>query len=292
MRLYNIQHSTAALPYLEQAAEAGDVEAMYYMGEAERRQRMMNMTRAALDWYLKAAEHGEPYAMLRLFQGGACVAGDECPEDAEGWREKALAETLPKAEAGDTDAMLALYHIYRLLDDSGDGREWLEKAAEAGNPEAQTRLGMNIRGGQGWYFLESRRLEAAEEWFRKAAEQGYVPAMDALSAVLSNLERYEDSWEWTVKSSDGGDLNGRKWLANCYLNPDASPRCKTEIKPVIGWAILYAINEEVGGPSSERSMRLRRDQVTNEQREEAKSIADEWLNKQPPLSNFPPRFGF
>ncbi|WP_369335760.1 hypothetical protein [Halomonas sp. ND22Bw] len=47
MRLYNIQHSTAALPYLEQAAEAGDVEAMYYMGEAERRQRMMNMTREA-----------------------------------------------------------------------------------------------------------------------------------------------------------------------------------------------------------------------------------------------------
>ncbi|WP_082090891.1 tetratricopeptide repeat protein [Halomonas sp. HG01] len=292
MRLYNIQHPTAALPYLEQAAEAGDVEAMYYMGEAERRQRMMNMTRAALDWYLKAAEHGEPYAMLRLFQGGACVAGDYCPEDADGWREQALAETLPKAEAGDTDAMLALYHIYRLMDDSGDGQEWLEKAAEAGNPEAQTRLGMNIRGGQGWYFLESRRLEAAEEWLRKAAEQGYVPAMDALSAVLSNLERYDESWEWTIKSSEGGDVNGRKWLASCYLNPDDSPRCKTDKKPVLGWAILYAINEEVGGDASELSMRLRRDQVTSEQRKEAEVLADEWINKQPPLSNFPPRFGF
>nr|WP_225884868.1 tetratricopeptide repeat protein [Halomonas elongata] len=291
MRLWGQHEWIKMQPYLEKAAEAGDVEAMYYLGEATRLLGR-GLTEEAMDWYLKAAEQGDPYAMLRLFEGGACIAGDECPEDAEGWREKALAETLPRAEAGDTDAMLALYHVYRLMDDRGEGVDWLEKAAKAGNPEAQTRLGMNIRGGQGWYFLESRRLEAAEEWFRKAAEQGYVPAMDALSAVISNLERYDEAWEWTVKSSEGGDLNGRKWLANCYLDPDDAPRCNTEKKPVIGWAILYAINEEVGGPSSERSMRLRRDQVTDEQREEAKSIADEWLHKQPPLSNFPPRFGF
>nr|WP_223287215.1 tetratricopeptide repeat protein [Halomonas elongata] len=252
----------------------------------------MGLTEEAMGWYLQAAEQGDPYAMLRLFEGGACIAGDECPEDVEGWREKALAETLPKAEDGDTEAMVALNYVYRALDEDGEAEDWLEKAAEQGNPEAQARLGKYILDGQGWYFLESRRLEAAEEWFRKAAEQGYVPAMDALSAVLSNLERYEEAWEWTVKSSEGGDLNGRKWLANCYLDPDDAPRCNTEKKPVIGWAILYAINEEVGGPSSERSMRLRRDQVTDEQREEAKSIADEWLHKQPPLSNFPPRFGF
>lgn len=49
MRLYNIGHSTAAMPYLRQAAEVGDVEAMYYMGEAERRQQMMGLTRAAME---------------------------------------------------------------------------------------------------------------------------------------------------------------------------------------------------------------------------------------------------
>ncbi|GHC39521.1 tetratricopeptide repeat protein [Aidingimonas halophila] len=291
MRLWGQHEWIKMQPYLEKAAEAGDVEAMYYLGEATRLLGR-GLTEEAMDWYLQAAEQGDPYAMLRLFQGGACVAGDECPENAEGWREKALAETLPKAEDGDTEAMLALNYIYRALDEDGEAQDWLERAAEQGNPEAQTRLGKYILDGQSWYFLESRRLKAAEEWFRKAAEQGYVPAMDRLSATLSNLERYKDAWEWTVKSSEAGDLNGRRWLANCYLNPDEAPRCNTEKKPVVGWAILYAINEEVGGPSSERSMRLRRDQVTDEQCEEAKSLAEEWQNKQPPLSNFPPRFGF
>ncbi|WP_208858581.1 hypothetical protein [Vreelandella nigrificans] len=78
MRLYNIGYSTAAMPYLRQAADTGDVESMYYMGESERRQKMMGFTTAAMEWYLKAAEQGDPYAMLRLFQGGACIGG--CPE--------------------------------------------------------------------------------------------------------------------------------------------------------------------------------------------------------------------
>ncbi|MFB9866364.1 hypothetical protein [Vreelandella sulfidaeris] len=54
MRLYNIGHSTDAMPYLRQAAEAGDVEAMYYMGESERRQHMLGMTTEAMEWYPQA----------------------------------------------------------------------------------------------------------------------------------------------------------------------------------------------------------------------------------------------
>lgn len=292
MRLYNIQHSTAALPYLEQAAEAGDVEAMYYMGEAERRQRMMSMTRAALGWYLKAAEHGEPYAMLRLFQGGACVAGDYCPEDAEGWREKALAETLPKAKNGDTDAMLALYHIYRLLDDSGEGVEWLEQAAEAGNPEAQTRLGMNIRGGQGWYFLESRRLEAAEEWFRKATEQGYVPAMAELSSIYSKQEEYDKAWQWMVNASRGGEFDKRLGEGWCYLDPDSGEMCVEDQDVVKGWAILTALAQETGGRSAERLLEMNEDKLNDQQKKEAEELAGKWLNRQPPISRFPRRFGY
>lgn len=34
MRLYGIRRADTAIPYLEQAAEAGDVEAMYYLVEA------------------------------------------------------------------------------------------------------------------------------------------------------------------------------------------------------------------------------------------------------------------
>ncbi|WP_369335835.1 tetratricopeptide repeat protein [Halomonas sp. ND22Bw] len=294
---YSLGYVVDAIPKLEPAAEAGDVEAMYYLGESHRITHM-GMTRDALDWYLKAAEHRDPYAMLRLFQGGACVAGDYCPEDADGWREQALAETLPKAEAGDTDAMLALYHIYRLMDDSGEGVEWLEKAADAGNPEAQTRLGMNIRGGQGWYFLESRRLEAAEEWFRRAADQGYVPAMSDLAGVLEKQEEFEKAWEWTVKASDNGHTEERFGVGWCYLNPEElnsepdAERCQNEQDVVLGWAILLAMVEETGYHSAKSTMRRNKDELTPEEIEQAKVLAREWVDKEPPLSNFPPRFGF
>ncbi|MES3677889.1 tetratricopeptide repeat protein [Halomonas elongata] len=291
MRLWGQHEWIQMQPYLEKAAEAGDVEAMYYLGEATRLLGR-GLTEEAMDWYLKAAEQGDPYAMLRLFEGGACIAGDECPEDAEGWREKALAETLPRAEAGDTDAMLALYHVYRLMDDRGEGVDWLEKAAKAGNPEAQTRLGMNIRGGQGWYFLESRRLEAAKEWFRKAAEQGYVPAMGQLSNVFVRLDEYDQAWKWMVEASREGLVDKRLGEGWCYLDPGRDEKCRVEQDKIKGWAILTAMTQETGLRAAERVLEWNEDQLDDRQKHEAEMIAEEWIAKQPPLSNFPPRFGF
>ncbi|TVP45651.1 MAG: sel1 repeat family protein, partial [Halomonas sp.] len=59
----------------------------------------------------------------------------------------------------------------------------LKRAAEAGLPEAQTLWGNEIMDGRGWYFTNSRRLEAAETWLRRAAEQDYAPGMVALTSV-------------------------------------------------------------------------------------------------------------
>ncbi|MBF8224511.1 tetratricopeptide repeat protein, partial [Halomonas sp. 328] len=273
MRLYNIGHSTAAMPYLRQAAEAGDVEAMYYMGEAERRQQMMGLTRAAMEWYLKAAAEGDAYSMLQLFRGGACTAGDRCPEGFEDWHHAALAITQPQAEAGDPDAMLAMYHIQRMFEASRRAGEWLERAAEAGQPEAQTLLGRQILSGRGWYLTNSRRLGAAEEWLRQAAEQGYVPAMNELASVLANLERYEDAWHWYVQASDNGHINGRQWLGNCYMEPERDSICQVDQDLVKGWAIYYAIDQEVDGTSSKRSLQLRRELISDAERREAEELA-------------------
>ncbi|WP_431025503.1 tetratricopeptide repeat protein [Halomonas sp. H5] len=293
MRLYNIGHSTAAMPYLRQAAEAGDVEAMYYMGEAERRQQMMGLTRAAMEWYLKAAAEGDAYSMLQLFRGGACTAGDRCPEGFEDWHHAALAITQPQAEAGDPDAMLAMYHIQRMFEASRRAGEWLERAAEAGQPEAQTLLGRQILSGRGWYLTNGRRVSAAEEWFRRAAEQGYVPAMNELASVLANLERYEDAWYWYVQASDNGHINGRQWLGNCYMEPERDSICQVDQDLVKGWTIYYAIDQEVDGTSSRRSLQLRRELISDAERREAEELAGaEWIGREPPLSRFPPRFGY
>ncbi|UYG07066.1 tetratricopeptide repeat protein [Halomonas sp. M4R1S46] len=275
MRLYGLGISAETIPYLEPAAEAGDVEAMYYLGEVHRL-RHMGLTEEAMDWYLKAAERGDPYAMLRLFQGGACIAGDECAEDAEGWREKALAETLPKAEDGNTQAMYALNYVYRALDEDGEARDWLQQAAEEGNPAAQTRLGKYILDGQGWYFLESRRLEAAEAWFRKAAEQRYVPAMAQLSNVSVRLEEYDQAWKWMIEASRGGHVDKRLGEGWCYLEPDRDEKCRVEQDKIKGWAILTAMEQETGLRAAERVLEWNEDELNDRQKHEAEALGSVW----------------
>ncbi|WP_355662415.1 tetratricopeptide repeat protein [Halomonas salifodinae] len=296
MRLYNAHQRTTSIPYLEIAARAGDVEAMYYLGEAHRL-RHMGLTQAALEWYHQAAQQGDPHAMLRLYDGSACELGDVCPGNGDNWPLAALDATLPRAEAGDAEAMGALYDIYHYLDQPDEAMAWLLRSAEAGNLDSMNWLGQLARDDEENYSTETERLEAAAQWFLRAAEAGYAPAMNNLASALSHLGHHEDAWEWMTKASEAGHINGRKWMAACHIVPDEegySRICQgaPEPEPAKGWAIFLAVHEEIPGTSSERSLRVHRDSVTPEQREEGERMMEEWLNLEPPLSYFPEKFGF
>ncbi|MDQ7729784.1 tetratricopeptide repeat protein [Halomonas sp. SpR8] len=296
MRLYNAHQRSISTPFLEQAAEEGDVEAMYYLGEVNRL-RHMGMNQAALEWYHQAAQHGDPHAMLRLFDGGACELGDVCPENGDDWPQAALELTLPKAEAGDPEAMNALYDIYYYVEDpdEDEAMKWLRRAVEAGHVESMHLLGEIARNDEEGYDNDTERLEAAEVWFRKAAEAGYAPSMNNLASVLNHLDQPAEAWEWITKASEAGHINGRGWLAACSIEPDGEGmnlcRAAPDPEPAKGWAILRAMNEEVPGTSSERLLRVYGENVTPEQREEGEHMKEEWLNLEPPLSYFPDKFG-
>ncbi|PRY58174.1 hypothetical protein B0H98_1211 [Vreelandella songnenensis] len=296
MRLYGIRKADSAIPFLEQAAENGDAEAMYYLGEANRRLVMGNMNQAALDWYHQAAQHGDPYAMLRLFDGGACELGDVCPENGDDWPQEALELTLPQAEAGDPEAMAALYYIYYYVEDfdEEEALTWLNRAAEAGNAWAMNTLGRLARDEDS-YSSDTERLEAAETWFRRAAEAGYAPGMNNLAVTLDQLEHYEEAWDWMIKASMAGHINGRLWQVSCYLEPEISENemCQEEKDIVTGWAILLALKEEVPGSTSENALTYYSyvDTITPEQRAESERMKEEWLSLEPPLSYFPEKFG-
>ncbi|GAA0578690.1 tetratricopeptide repeat protein [Halomonas salifodinae] len=292
MIAYNLGFLLDAVPQLEVAAEAGDVDAMYYLGESHRIAHM-GMTREALEWYRRAAEQGEPYAMLRLDEGGACRLGDVCPESGDDWRQAALEATLPLAEAGDPGAMGVLFDIYSALEQPQVADDWLERAGEAGDAESQYWLGILIGDGLGDYPDEAQRQEAAEAWLRRAAEQGHAPAMNRLSALLSQRERHQEAWEWRIQASEGGHQGSRINLGWCYLNPDERGDICVEGQDVVkGWAILLAVSEETDNRTAQRVMARNRDRLTDEQHEQAEALAEEWLAKEPPLSEFPPRFGF
>ncbi|WP_386079403.1 tetratricopeptide repeat protein [Vreelandella sp. F11] len=297
MRLYNAHQRSISTPYLEKAAEAGDVKAMYYLGEVNRL-RHMGLNQEGLEWYYQAAQNGDPHAMLRLFDGGACELGNVCPENGDDWPQAALELTLPKAEAGDPDAMAALYDIYYYVEepDEDEAMKWLRRAAEAGHVESMHLLGEIARNDEKGYPNDIERLEAAEVWFRQAAEGGYAPSMNDLASVLNHLDQPAEAWEWITKASEAGHINGRGWLAACSIEPDGEGmnlcRAAPDPEPAKGWAILRAMNEEVPGTSSERLLRVYGENVTPEQREKGEEMKDEWLNREPPLSYFPKKFGY
>ncbi len=306
MRLWGIHQWIDMQPFLEQAAVEGDVESMYYLGEAT---RLLGRGQSsdALEWYLQAAEQGDPYSMLRLFNGGACLISDRCPEEGDDWREAALDVTRPKAEAGDPEAMLALHYIYNTLNHEWwdvifnwlgmptGSNKWLERAAEAGLPEAQTTLGNHIMNWKGWYFTKSRRLTAAEKWTERAVEQGYVPAMERMEIIKRKQEDFEESWQWMERASREGSVSNRLGLGWCYLDPSYSPdgRCVNEADLIQGWAILYSLKAELEDNSAKNIMSRNSDKLTEAERREAEILAEEeWIGREPALSRFPPRFGY
>lgn len=297
MRLWGIHQWEKMQPPLEIAAASGDVEAMYYLGEANRL-LSRGLSQDALDWHYQAAQHDEPYAMLRLFDGGACELGDVCPENGDDWPQAALELTLPKAEAGDPEAMAALYDIYFYVEEPDEEKamDWLLRAAEAGHVESMNLLGEIARNDEDSYANDTERLEAAETWFREAAEAGYAPAMNNLAAILTNSGRNDEAWEWITKASEAGHINGRRWIVACHIVPDEEGRnlCNSAPKPdpAQGWAIMLAIKEEVPNTYSIATTERFSEQITQEQRAEGERMMDEWLNHEPPLSYFPKKFGY
>ncbi|WP_447529760.1 tetratricopeptide repeat protein [Vreelandella sp. TE19] len=293
MRLWGIHQWEIMQPPLEIAAEAGDVEAMYYLGEANRL-LSRGLSNAAMDWYYQAAQHGEPYAMLRLNSGGACKLGNVCPEDGDDWRDAALDATLPKAEGGDSAAMMALYSIYA-VEDREAANHWLLEAAEAGNTDAQDWLGRKIRSEDDnyeSYTSGKERLEAAGVWFRRAAELGYAPAMRNLSANLAQLGLEDESYEWMVKASEAGVIDARLGVGWCYLEPEHDAICPEEANIVAGVGIIEAMTEEIQRDTYLTLVNDIETPLTESQRKEADEIKAQWLNHEPPLSYFPAKFGY
>ncbi|WP_355662414.1 tetratricopeptide repeat protein [Halomonas salifodinae] len=291
MRLYGIRKAGAAIPHLEQAAEAGDVEAMYYLGEANRRLVMGGMSQAALEWYHQAAQQGDPHAMLRLHSGSACALGDVCPEGGDDWRQAALEATLPRAEAGDTEAMFALYSVYATLEDFDASNQWLMQAAEAGNVEAQNWLGRRTRGDRESYPDDTDRLEAAAHWFRRAAEADYVPAIHNLSLVLMQSGESREAWEWMQVASVQGHVDARLGVGWCYLEPERDALCQNEEDISKGVGILSALVKETNMGMVQGLIDDFKQHLDEEQLIESEAIAEQWLNHEPPLSYFPDKFG-
>ncbi|MFG0418178.1 tetratricopeptide repeat protein [Pseudomonas sp. zjy_8] len=271
--------------YLRKAAEAGDREAQYYLGEALRLSKRF-MTAEAQKWYEAAAEQGDIHAMLRLSsKRDLCGTLRTCSQDQDYWRQRARKEGLERAEKGDPQAMSEMYNV------TGDP-DWLKKAAEAGSPGGQYQLANYYKAGEGWFFLPGARETEVEKWYKAAAENGHALAMMQLFEMSATKGDFESAREWLKKAVETGIVDAvSTYGANLVHMPDQMGFPLDKVKGYAFLSLVAEIRHE--GDDFERGLlKAIEPTMSPEQVAQAKTYAKEWMKAHPPLSYFDPRFGF
>jgi uncharacterized protein len=270
-------------PLLQIAAEAGDQQAQYYLGEAIRLSKRY-MTAEARKWYEAAAEQGDLFAMLRLSDSSdLCHELGTCALNGTEWREKALDLAYERAEQGDTQAMHALFNAKQ-------GIGWLEKAADGGDSAAQRLLAGLYLDGEGWFFVPGSREEAILSLYQASAEGGYPPGMFEYSLAIAPTNKSEAS-EWLKKAASENYVNAViEYAANLG---GLSTTFNLAIDRITGHALMKLVVDI----SPENTIRLEmlkdiEKEMDAKEIERAVTVAEEWEKTHPPLSYFVPVYGF
>jgi TPR repeat protein len=213
--LYTAKDYDSARSLFTQAANAGNAEAMSYLGYMYAAGRGGPQDyQQARQWYEKAATAGNTMAMQNLgwlYKEGQGGAQDY--RQARQWYEKAAA-------AGDANAMRSLGWLYDqglgVSQDYQQARQWYEKAAAAGDARAMNHLGGLYRKGQG----VSQDYQQARQWYEKAAAAGNTNAMENLAWLYREgkgvSQDYQQARQWYEKAAAAGDASAMRSLGWLY----------------------------------------------------------------------------
>ncbi|HDR9483237.1 TPA: sel1 repeat family protein [Burkholderia aenigmatica] len=203
---------------VQDRAEAGDAQAQYAVGCALLdRPESDESRRDAYQWFQRAASHGHAAALGQLAR--CCMNGWGGPvNEIEGVRLGHLA-----AEAGDALGERVLgnaceYGRGGIPQSLYDAVNWYTKAADRGDPAAQTKIGELYADGKGVPQSDDESVR----WYRKAADQGFARAAMLLGARYENGRGVEQSWPeaaaWYHKAAEKGNVEAQEKLGWCYAS--------------------------------------------------------------------------
>lgn len=107
--------------------------------------------------------------------------------------------------------------------------EW-RPLAIGGDPDAQFNIGQAYKLGRGVPV----DLAQAEQWYRRAADQGHLQAEDNLGLVLFTANRREEAMTYIMRASDRGEPRAQYVLGTAHFNGDLAER---------DWARAYALTK-------------------------------------------------
>lgn len=143
------------------------------------------------------------------------------------------------------------------------------QAAQAGNSEAQYRLGKSMLYDNS---LGTQGASEAVSWLRRAADNGHTGAMVQLGKLyrtgLGVLQNFELSMTWLRKAADSGDAEGMLELGRMY-------RSGTGVKQNLLEAYVWfnraaaALHSEAVGERENVALKLRPEELQEAQRRSA-----------------------
>ena len=156
---------------------------------------------------------------------------------------EALDWYLKAADRGNVHAMVRLGDAYRLgavgTVDLNAADNWYRRAAGTGSVEGERALGMALWRPHG-------DLAEAELWLRKAADQGDTPAECTLGSFVAR-EKHDAAggFAWYMKAAEQGDTSGQSEVGILY-----AAGVGVEKNPVEAyfWLTLALLNGDVNGP--------------------------------------------
>lgn len=226
---YTASNFAEALVLYKKAAEQGDAQAQYKLGDMYRKglgvevdlKKSNTWYKSSTDLYRKEAEKGDRNAQHELAWAYSNGLGVEQNS------ETAIAWYIKSSEQGNIDSLLKIADLYQygfgVKKDTSQAFNWYRKASERyrkdaieGDPLAQTELGKMYSRGKGVNFDTAQ----AVSWYRKAVEQGFADAQYNLGVmynkgkgVKEDLAKVYALWH---KAAEQGHDSAQIHLAHKY----------------------------------------------------------------------------
>lgn len=171
-----------AIKWYKRAAETDHYEAMYKLGECYEETGSFSL---AIKWLKKAAEGGNRKSYIKLGQlylYGGMVNKDV--EEALKYFRLVLDEDISAADLCNIGYSFDVGDTVPV--DKFKAVEYYRKAAEKGDIVAHYNIGVCYENGSG--VLQN--IEIAKDWYKKASEQGYSQAQQALDRINATYNTY------------------------------------------------------------------------------------------------------
>lgn len=168
-------------------------------------------------------------ATLSIIQSDAWAMdnaqGKQLADQAINGDASSLQQLKLSAADGDAVAENALGRYFGIVQkDYLQAEQWYRKAADQGNAKAQANLGVMYANGQG----VRQDYAQAVQWYRKAADQGYAVAQYNLGVMYENGQGaprdYAQAEQWYRKAAAQGDAVAQFNLGVMYVNGQGVPR--------------------------------------------------------------------